>query len=245
MFEKAKISLMQCRYLLVLLCTLVILSTLFGYSTKAAGQEIIWRLAGSAPSGHFITKGSELLAKLVSDRTGGKLKIQVFPTGQLFPAGEIYDATRKGTIEIGEFACVYASHIAPCWASVLPFLVPDLRTARKTASDPELREIYLKENEKIGVVPIALATYGIQEILSTKPLQTLEDFKGRKIRTYDWGTTKVAERLGAAPTQLVLSEQYMALQRGTCDMTIASMGVMAGFKVYEVAKYLIKSGAFH
>ncbi len=73
--------------------------------------------------------------------------------------------------------------------------------------------------------------------MTTKPVRTVDDLKGKKVRT--WGlTAKIFKALGAAPTMIPGAEQYVALQRGTVDGTIYPVFVLDAYKLKEVIKYV-------
>jgi TRAP-type C4-dicarboxylate transport system substrate-binding protein len=88
-------------------------------------------------------------------------------------------------------------------------------------------------------VLLAMAVYPDQAFFSKKPLRTLEDFKGTKIRVHSVALGSLVAGLGGEPLTLAFAEVYTALERGTMDAAVAGTKPGYGLRWYEVAKYLV------
>jgi len=98
--------------------------------------------------------------------------------------------------------------------------------------DAEMAKYNLKT---IGFRP--LENYGM---LCTKPIRSLDDFKGKRIRTYGFAYPALVEALGGTPVSISTSEAYEALERGILDCTPIGPSLAHGWKYDEVAKYYIE-----
>jgi TRAP-type C4-dicarboxylate transport system substrate-binding protein len=81
-------------------------------------------------------------------------------------------------------------------------------------------------------------------LIGKKPIRTLEEFKGKRVRGCGEISTEMIKNLGGAPVFLSVGEVYIALQRGTMDGVLTSLGTAFERKFYEVVKYclLFKDG---
>jgi len=209
-------------------------------SAEAASPEITLRFAGNLPVNHFITHSQQLYAKLVHEKTKGKVKIEVFPAGQLFSDKDMLRALPAGAVDIGQVFCPQWTGIIPLWIFWdLPLYFRD-RSHWHRAADSEVGEIMKQEalDKNAGFKVLYWMHYGWAGFASKMPLRTLEDFKGKRIRGVGEIVLEGIKALGAAPTFLGGGEVYMALQRGTIDGANSGVSSFWERKYYEVTKYI-------
>ena len=218
---------------------LVVLIGLIGFTSGVAtGTEITLRYPGNLPVGHHITKGQELFAKLIEEKTKGRVELRIYPAGQLFSDKDMMKAVPAGAVEMAEVTTAQWSGLVPGLILLdLPLFFKDRRHIWRTL-DGEAGEILKKDLEKIGVELLYWMDYGMMDIISRQPIRTLEDFKGKRIRVAGEVWAASIKALGAAPTFLGGGEVYMALQRGTIDGAHSGMTSFWERKTYEVAKYV-------
>ncbi|MBV6274089.1 TRAP transporter substrate-binding protein [Alcaligenaceae bacterium CGII-47] len=97
------------------------------------------------------------------------------------------------------------------------------------------REIQAKFNSKV----LTLWPFGPQILFCKKPMESLEDFKGTKIRTFTTSMATMIQGLGGSPVTLQYAEVYLALQRGVADCGVTASSAGNGGKWPEVTKYLL------
>lgn len=200
--------------------------------------EITLRYAGNLPIDHHVTRGQELLAKLVEQKTEGKVKIQVFPAGQLFSDKDMMKAVPAGAVDMAEVTLSQWTGIVPDLLVLdLPLFFSDRRHVWRTV-DGKTGALLKQELEKAGVKLLYWMDYGMADFISKKPIKTLEDFKGKRIRGYGELSTESIRGLGGAPTFLGAGEVYMALQRGTIDGAASGTTSFYERKLYEVTKHV-------
>ncbi len=213
-----------------------------GFAQQPAGKVFKWKFQSHWPAASASFKPlkkyfDEDLKKL----TGGRLEITLHPAAALVPTKELFDASRKGTVDGGTGSGAYWMTIVPIAA--VPGNCP--MTFRDTweglyfhfvmGFEDMLKEAHAKHNllyytEKI--YPTAM--------IGRKPIQKIEDFKGYKIRSSGM-IADMFRDLGAAPTLIHGPELYLSLQTGVVDGAHwgAAQGALT-MKLCEVAKYYIQ-----
>jgi TRAP-type C4-dicarboxylate transport system substrate-binding protein len=175
-------------------------------------------------------------------RTGGKHEFQVFWGGSVAKAKEIPDALSGGAGDIGDIITPYFPDKFPL-NNAVGFFIPQPKSTievgllmeRWHTEYPQYDEELKKYNLKtIGFRP--LGNYGI---ICTKPIKSLADFKGKRIRTYGFAYPALVEALGGTPVSMSSSDGYEALQRGILDCSPIDPVLAQGWKYDEVAKYFI------
>jgi len=207
---------------------------------KKPAEVYEWRLQsiyvpGSLP---YIVSGPEFVQD-VEIMSGGRISIEVYPPGALSPSPEIVEALGKGMFELSATAGAYYGGIIP--EAYIEFGLPGgpatfedwMRFFREEGFMSILQEGYAEHNcWVIGTYPDSCHT-----IISTKPIRTIDDLKGLKIRAT--GVDGIwFEKLGASPMPLPLEELYTGLAMGTVDASkYAGPAVHWDLKLMEVAKY--------
>ncbi|ALA71030.1 C4-dicarboxylate ABC transporter [Geobacillus stearothermophilus 10] len=228
---------------------LVVLSAC-GQNSSTAGQQsskegsdgydpVTIRLAYNLPQDHHISIGVENFAKTVTEQSGGKVKIQVYPAGQLLSDKEMNQAILTGGVEMGvNSSTLWASTVPAMGIFDVPYAFPNYETAGKALSG-ELREKLNKAMEEKGVKVLMYADYGYAQFANNvRPLKSPEDFKGLKIRSIGDIPSEMIKAYGASPVFLGAGEVYTALQRKTIDGATSGTTAMLQRHYDEVAKYL-------
>jgi len=175
-------------------------------------------------------------------RTGGKHQFQVFWGGSVAKDREIPDALSGGAGDIGDIITPYFPDKFPL-NNAVGFFIPQPKSTvevgllmeRWHTEYPQYDEEMKKYNLKtIGFRP--LGNYGI---ICTKPIKSLADFKGKRIRTYGFAYPALVQGLGGTPVSMSSSDGYEALQRGILDCSPIDPVLAHGWKYDEVAKYFI------
>jgi len=211
--------------------------------TAAASAEVLqigFENSMSEPIGQGLQKWQELLAAKDVDLT-----IELFPDSQLGNKTDIIDQMLLGepvmTLADGAF---FADYGVPDMGIVFgPFLFDNWDQCWKLTESDWWAEQCAKLND-MGIKMVAANwAYGARHILTTKPVNTVEDLAGLQIRVpTNQIQTKGFEVLGATPVGMSLGDVYTALQQGTIDGGENPLSTLYGRKHHEVAKYLIMDG---
>ncbi len=173
-------------------------------------------------------------------RSNGQLKIKFFWGQSLVKGKETLKAVGAGLADTGTIIGVYTPADMPIWNYAnAPFAVTDEWVGMRTWWD--LRQSgtgLLKEAKRKKVKIIFNNTAGDMQLLTTKkPIMSVADLKGQKIRTTG-GWTHMFKALGAVPVKIGFGELYSALERGTVDGTVNYIPFVISYKHYEVANHL-------
>jgi len=206
----------------------------------AGGAQFTARYATQLSKTFHLTKTDYQFAELVARKTNGRLKIQVYPAGQLYKGRSIVKAITDGALQIG---IVYSG----AWNGQLPYIdifdVPfvfhDMQAIHQAIAGP-LGTMISRDMEKYNAKLLYVGYYGRSfEIANRKrPLKSAADFKGLKIRCNLPMAVAAIKALGAAPVKMSSSEVYMALQRKTIDGVVSGVQSIIKRKWNESCRYL-------
>lgn len=215
-------------------------------STYAADNTVTLRIAYANNPGEPFDLGCQKWKELLEKESNGTFKVELYPSQQLGSKDDVMDQMVAGepiaTLTDGAF---FADRGVKDMGIVFgPFLYNNWDEAFKLCQSQ-----WFKDQEKLVEQKAHLKIigadwkYGARHTLTTKPINSLADFKGLKIRV---PTNKIQvkgfEVLGATPTPMSLGEVYTALQQGTIDGVENPLAVLYNGKFHEVAKYLLLDG---
>ncbi len=187
----------------------------------AALPTIKWRLASSFPKSlDTIYGAAEVMAKKVSDATGGKFQIQVFAAGEIVPGPGVLDAVKDGTVECGHTASYYFYGKDPtfCIDAAIPFgmTTRQLDAWQRHGNGGKLmNEFFAKSN----ILNVPCGNTGSQMGgWYRKEIKSVADLKGLKMRIAGMAGAVLA-KLGVVAQQLSGADIYPALEKGTIDAT--------------------------
>ncbi len=217
----------------------LLLAVIF-FPTAAFSAEYEINLGHTASIHHHYHTSSELFAKLVAEKTGGKVNIVVFPAGQLGSLPDMTESVRLGTQDIVLTADpIIGNTIMEFEALYLPYIFRDYEHVGRFEGSPaaKILEDILVEN---GMVLLGWWENGFRVITNNKrPIRHPDDMAGLKLRI---GESKMAidtfVLLKANPTPIAMSELFAALQLGTVDGQENPTGRILSARYSEVQKYL-------
>ncbi len=216
-------------------------------ATRGLAQEtFVCRIAHTEGIGTPITNAFDSWAEILKTRSDGRIDAQHFPAAQLGGLAEALEGSRIGTIEVTTAGPDSEEAIAPEIAALggAPGFIYKNEAHVDAVLQGELgRRASEIAREKTGVEFVAYGETGFRHILAKRPVKTLDDLQGLKIRVPQlriW--VDFWSLLGAAPTPLPYSEQYAALSTGIIDAIDSDVFSIEGFKFYEQAKNLTMTG---
>ena len=132
--------------------------------------------------------GAERFAQLVNEMSGGRLKVKVYAAGELVPALEVFDAVSRGTAEMGHGAPYYWKGKVPAaqFFCALPF-GPNAQEMNARLHRGGGMQLWEEVYKPFGVLPMACGATGVQTAgWFNKEINSVDDFKGLKMRTRAW-----------------------------------------------------------
>jgi TRAP-type C4-dicarboxylate transport system substrate-binding protein len=212
-------------------------------SFAAAQAQVKWDMPTPYPATNFHTENIAQFVADVDKATGGKLKITVHPNGSLFKATEIKRAVQGGQAQIGEILISGYSNEDPVFGvDSVPFLATSYADAGKLwkASRKAIEERFAKQGMKV----LYSVPWPPQGIYSTKPITSMADMKGLKMRAYNPYTSRIAELAGAQPVTIQVAELAQAMATGAVNANITSGATGYDTKAWEVVKYYYDTQAW-
>jgi C4-dicarboxylate-binding protein DctP len=210
-----------------------------------AQAETSIRVTLQLPETHFVGKNWYDFQKIIEEKSGGELTMQLFPSAQLFKDKEVPEAVGSGAVEAGSaFLGRFTGAVPAVDVVNLPFFFKDeaqLRAAVATGSP--MREILdnaiLKET---GAKVLWWQAFGRNVYLSNgEAVRTPADMENKKVRTYGKVLGWTVEALGGAPTLMSGSKQFLAYQQGAVDVGMTGASAVESRKLYEVMDHMTLS----
>ncbi|HVE53478.1 MAG TPA: TRAP transporter substrate-binding protein [Ramlibacter sp.] len=206
----------------------------------AQAQTRTIKFANQNAKGHPVVLGMERFAELVDQKSGGKIKVQVFPGGALGSDQANVSALQGGTLEMASMnSGIFASLVKDFAVYDFPFLFGNPREADAVVDGVFGRNLHAKLEEK-GLIGLGYYELGFRHITnSRRPITKVEDIAGLKLRVIpnpinvDWVTA-----LGANPTPLPFPELYAALEQKAVDGQENPVATIKGAKLFEVQKFM-------
>jgi tripartite ATP-independent transporter DctP family solute receptor len=220
-------------------------AALASLSLPAAAQERL-RIAGNFTLDHSSTLAIEQFKKDVEAATKGAVIIETFPNMQLGGAQENVTQTRAGTIAMTWVGMAFLSRTVPELEAVsLPFMFPSREVAYKVMDGPMGEVINQKMADK-GFVALGFMELGPRQVTnSVRPIKTVTDLKGLKIRLQPNETHLATFRaLGANALSMDIKEVYSALQQKVIDGHENPYNLILASRFFEVQKYLSNTAHF-
>jgi len=227
-----KVSIMSLMFIVV---AVFLFSVNFSFAKTNVG-----RLSSSLILNSPMSRGLEIFAKYVEERTDGEVKIVIYPNSQLGAEGPSVEQVITGLIELA-VACVgpMTTFNKNFMLLDIPFLFNNYYEAWMVCDSPVGQRI-LSSCRDYGLVGLAYMTSGFRHVTNNiRPINTLEDFKNLKIRTMKAPMHIENFRLlGCNPTPVPWTELYLTLQQGVVDGQENPIYNIYEAKIYEVQKYL-------
>jgi len=214
-------------------------------SPSQAASTIKWKMVTTWPKNFpGLGTGANKLAKLITQMSGGRLKVKVYGAKELVPPFEVFDAVSRGTAQMGHGAAYYwkGKTQAAQFFSAVPFGL----TAQEMNGwlyHGGGMELWQETYKPFGVIPAAAGNTGVQMAgWFNKKINTMDDLKGLKMRIPGLGG-EVLKRAGGTPVSLPGGEIFTSLKSGAIDATewVGPYNDMA-FGLYKAAKYYYYPG---
>ncbi len=209
----------------------------------AAQAQTKWDLPSGYGVNTFQVQNLQWFAEELDKASGGKLKVTVHAGASLFKANEIKRAVQSSQTAIGEFILSGASNENPIFGvDSIPFLATSYAESKKL--DDVSRPYLEKALRDQGLKLLYTVPWPPQGLYTLKPVASMSDLKGTKMRAYNPATSRIAELLGAQPVTVQLAELPAALTTGTVQNFLTSSASGVDSKLYEHVKYFYDVNAW-
>ncbi|MEI6207593.1 MAG: TRAP transporter substrate-binding protein [Desulfuromonadales bacterium] len=188
-------------------------------------------------------QAADYFKKIAEERTKGAVKIEVYPNSQLYKDKEEMEALQLGAVQmlapsLAKFAPLGVKEFE---VFDLPFIFDSYQELHKVTQGPIGAKLLAKLDAK-GIHGLAYWDNGFKVMSANKPIKSVEDFKGQKMRIQ---SSKVLDSqmrsVSAIPQVMAFSEVYQALQTGVVNGTENPPSNLYTQKMHEVQKYVTLS----
>jgi tripartite ATP-independent transporter DctP family solute receptor len=195
------------------------------------------------PKGHPLVTGAEKFAEIVAARSGGRMKVNLFPGGVLGGDAQTVSALQGGTVEMTALnSGILASQVKDFEAYDFPFMFANPKEADAVVDGPFGQKLHARLQDK-AIVGLAYWELGFRNITNSKrPIHKVDDLEGLKLRVIpnainvDW-----VKAVGANPTPMAFPEVYAGLESKAIDGQENPLNVILANKFAEVQKFLVLS----
>ncbi|PUU88045.1 TRAP transporter substrate-binding protein [Halanaerobium sp. ST460_2HS_T2] len=197
----------------------LVLASLLIFSFAVSAQEMTLRLADNQPEGYPTVVGAKEFARLVEERTDGRIKIEVYPGGILGDESSTIEQVQFGAIDFVRTSITPMANFEPAMNVLsLPYLYPSEEYMFQVLQS-EIGEGILEGLKDAGIVGLTWYDAGARSFYTAdKKVTSPEDLEGLRIRVQESQLMMdMVEALGASPTPIAWGEVYSALQTGVVD----------------------------
>jgi tripartite ATP-independent transporter DctP family solute receptor len=242
----------KCLSILALLSAAILLSGCAGQQTAGSGSSGEGaqnaRTHTLKVANYFATDHPQNVAlrekfkKMVEEKSGGTLQVQIYDNSKLGAEKEFYDGVRSGTIEMGIPGLIMQADIPKMAVGEWPFLFQDFAHAKRVFDGPLGKEMTEELESKHGVHPLAWSANGFRMFSSNRTIASLEDFKGLRLRMPNIPNyITLGQLLGANVTPMPISEVFTALEQKVVDGQDNPIATLKASGWYEVQSDVLES----
>src|SRR5688572_2940113 len=197
-----------------------------------------FRSADVHPADYPTVEAVKHMGKLLAEQTNGRLGIRTYPNGALGNERDTIEQMKIGGLDMMRINVTPLNNVVP--ETVVPALPFIFRSEDQmhAALDGPVGEEILKAMESQGMVGLAFYDSGARSLYATKPVKTLADVQGMKIRVQQSDLfVAMVEALGANPTPMPYGEVYTALTTGVVDAAENNWPSYESSRHFEAAKF--------
>ena len=220
---------------LLLLGALVLAST----NLHAKTYKFAANIPSEDAAGTLLTE----MGQNIEDRTEGRVRIRFFWNGTLGGQAQYLQQIQSGVIDMGLVNSATLENLAPEITPInLPYIFRDLEEYESTMLHPEVNQQIYNSVASKKVYPMGFLSNGFRSIYTTRPVTSLEELEGLKLRTSPSDTyMNLIRAIGGVPTPMDFGEVYPALQQGIIDGAEGGLAGLWEVKFGEVSKYALRT----
>ena len=188
--------------------------------------------------------GSTVFKAMVENETGGAVKVNLYPAGQIGGEREVAEAVKLGSVQMGMLSGPFSGFCKEAQVFDIPYLFPSYLVAYRTLEGPFGKELAEECLKKTGMRILTYSQVGFRNFTnSVRVIKTPADVKGLKLRVMENPVyMNLVRSMGGAPTPIPWPETYTALQQKVVDGQENPISSIKFGKLYEVQKYMTTDG---
>lgn len=211
--------------------------------SSSSGEEVVIKVGHGVAEKISMHQGWLKFKELVEEKSGGSMKVEIYPNQMLGGDRELIEATQMGNIQMTSPSSTPLANFVPeyyLWD--VPFMFETREQVFKVADNQELFDAFNEKMLAIGVRVLSIWENGFRNVSCNGERVTPEDFKGLKIRTMENDLHLAAwKAIGANPTPMAFGEVYTGLQQKTIDAQENPLVTIYETKYHEVQDHVIET----
>ncbi|MBL0952394.1 MAG: TRAP transporter substrate-binding protein [Pseudomonas sp.] len=221
-------------------CALALAS--FGAATALADEPILIKFSHVVADGTPKGQGALLFKKLVEERLGGKVKVEVYPNSSLYGDANELEALRNNEVQLlAPSLAKFEQYTKQLQVFDLPFLFDDIEAVNRFQKRSKGRQL-LRSMEDHNIVGLAYWHNGMKQLSATRALHTPGDANGLSFRIQPSAVLEAQfAQVGASTQKLPFAEVFKALQSGQVQGAENPWSNIYSQKYFEVQKYMTES----
>jgi len=223
--------------------TLIAATAAVVLALPAAAQTREFRLGLITPPAHVWNQEVAALNETLQERSGGRMSIVAFPSGQLGNEATMLQQMQTGALDMAWLTTAELTFRVPDMAALhAPFLVTNIADAARVFRSDVAREMLDALPRATGTVGLCYAMIGMRQMVMRNPIASAAELSGQRIRiTPAPAISRFFEMFGAAPAPMPLPAIYDALANGQVDGLDMDYESIINFRYYEHAPYLLET----
>lgn len=219
---------------------IIILSIILCFNSCRQEEKVkVLNLAHTLPRAHPVHKGILAFQSALDKKSGGTLKIKIFPDGQLGSEREVLELLQIGSVAITKVSTATMSNFVPEYHVLgVPYLFRD-KEHQFNVLEGEIGKSLLEKGSKFWLRGLCYYDAGSRSFYTkSKAIRTPDDLKGLKIRVMNnQMSINMVNALGASATPLAFGELYTAIQQGVVDGAENNPPSLVSSNHYEISKF--------
>ena len=208
-------------------------------SCKKDESTKVMYLAHSLPQTHPVHKGILVFQEALEKKSGGSLKVKIFPDGQLGSEREVLELLQIGSVAITKVSAATLSNFVPEYHVLgIPYLFKS-KESQFDILEGKIGKSILEKGSKFWLRGLCYYDAGSRSFYtSSKAIRTPEDLKGLKIRVMNnQMSINMVNAMGGSGTPMAYGELYTAIQQGVVDGAENNPPSFVTSNHYEISKY--------
>lgn len=207
----------------------------------AASAQTRWQMATPYADGNLHTRNIRTYVQEIEQAAAGRLSIQVHSNGSLLKMPEIKRGVQTGQVQMGEILLTAYANEDPIFdADALPQLVTNFQQAKRLA---DLQRPFIEARfARQGLVLLYMVPWPPAGLYAQEPINSLEQLRGARFRTYSPMTNRFAQLIGAQPTLVQSAEVPQAFATGVVSAQVTSAATGVDTQAWDYAKVFIPLG---
>lgn len=216
-------------------------ATIFAATLPAIAAEK-WKIQSHLPTGHKVFQAEQDFVDNVNVMLGGRLTLELLAGNAVVPANETIDGIGYGVIDGDITSPAYFAGRDKGFAMMADLIggYDNWQQAFAWCEFGGGKELFQKIYDKYDIHFVGCANSGLESLVAKKPMRSVEDFKGVKIRAPQGLASSLFTKMGAVPVNMGMADIYTSMEKGVIDASdISSYSMNAALGFHDIANYPI------